>query len=74
MIVNSALSAILVAVTLVGGNLLSMGDGIGGETGYDKVSVFGSDEAASQGAPTSSGGGQDRWTRHEICEGMQFTS
>jgi len=31
-------------------------------------------EAASQGAPTSSGGGQDRWTRHEICEGMQFTS
>jgi len=32
------------------------------------------DEAAAQGAPTTSSGGQDQWVRNEICEGMSYGS
>ncbi len=49
------------------------GEDFWGETGRDNVTLNGV-EAGTFGAPTSSGGGHDKWVRHEICEGMKFTS
>ncbi len=37
------------------------------EDGTAKVGVFDSDQASSQGAPTSSNATSDRWMRHAVC-------